>query len=122
MALLVLLSTISWSVDKHLCMGRVMDISFFSPAKDCGMEAAFEAFEEKENHCCDDESFTLVGQEDLKLALNDFELEQLIFFVAFTYTYAGLGDGISVDTDSHEIYPPPLLIEDLTVLYETYLI
>ncbi|WP_235856455.1 HYC_CC_PP family protein [Flagellimonas oceanensis] len=29
MALLVLASTVSWTVDKHICMGRVMDISLF---------------------------------------------------------------------------------------------
>jgi len=40
-------------------MGRVMDVAFFSHAKDCGMESAMKAFGESDNHCCDDESFTI---------------------------------------------------------------
>ena len=62
MALLVLVSTVSWTVDKHLCMGRVMDISFFADAESCGMEKAAALMEKKmENHCCGDETFTILG-------------------------------------------------------------
>lgn len=69
MALLVLLSTVSWTVEKHLCMGRVMDVALFGHAEDCGMETNLAAFGETDNHCCEDESFTLEGQDDLKSIL-----------------------------------------------------
>ena len=52
MAVLVLFSTVSWTIEKHICMGRVMDVALFSKDQDCGMEAAMLMMEEDsdENH------------------------------------------------------------------------
>ncbi|WP_343487971.1 hypothetical protein [Allomuricauda sp. d1] len=122
LALLVLLSTVSWSVDKHLCMGRVMDVAFFSHAEDCGMEASMMAFGETENHCCDDESFTLEGQDDLKLTFNDLEIDQQVFLAAFASSYLDLFTDFSEQTVPFDTYPPPLLVQDFNILYEVYLI
>ncbi len=122
MALLVLLSTISWTVDKHLCMGRVMDIAFFSDAEDCGMESAMTAFGETENHCCDDESFTHQGQDDLKLTWNELELDTQVFLFAFAQSYIDSFSGLKQRPVAMSIHPPPLLVCDFTILYEVYLI
>lgn len=81
MALLVLASTVSWTVDKHICMGRVMDISFFAHADDCGMDM------DMETSCCDDESFTVQGQDDLKISFENFDLDQQVFLISFVQTY-----------------------------------
>jgi hypothetical protein len=35
MAMLLLLSTVSWTIEKHTCMGRVMDVALFAKAQDC---------------------------------------------------------------------------------------
>ena len=121
MAVLLLLSTVSWTVDKHLCMGRVMDVAFFSNAEDCGIESAMQAFGDTENHCCDDESFTLEGQDDLKLSFHDFELDQQIFLVTFTFSYLNLFEEKELSVPD-QIYPPPLLVKDYNLLYEVYLI
>ena len=122
MAVLVLLSTISWTVDKHLCMGRVMDIAFFVDAYDCGMEAAVALLEnESENHCCGDESFTLEGQDDLNLTWSDFDFDQQVFLVAFVHSY-------SQSTILHkkivqaEQYLPPILVNDIQLLDGVFLI
>ena len=124
MSLLVLLSTISWSVDKHLCMGRVMDISFFSEADDCGMESALALLEKdsKKPHCCDDESFVLTGQDDLKLTWSDFDLEQQVFLVAFSTSYLDLFVPLDELPVPHEEYPPPVLVRDIHVLDQVFLI
>tara|TARA_R100000789_G_C2914682_1_gene124420 strand:+ start:180 stop:566 length:387 start_codon:yes stop_codon:yes gene_type:complete len=116
MALLVLASTVSWTVDKHICMGRVMDISFFAHADDCGMDMKME------KSCCDDESFTVQGQDDLKLSFENFSLDEQVFLVSFVQTYFQL-----FETDSEELTPfseynPPPLIRDVQVLDQTFLI
>lgn len=124
LAMMVLLSTVSWTVDKHFCMGRVMDISLFVDAEECGMEVAMAAMEDKvmENHCCDDESFTFTGQDDLKLSLYDLEIEHQDFLVAFTYSYLNLFVPVDKLPVPNEKYPPPLLVKDITVLDQVFLI
>ncbi len=121
---MVLMSTVSWTVDKHFCMGRVMDIAVFGHADDCGMEDAMAAMQTTglENHCCDDESFTLQGQDDLKLSLSDLGLDDQLFLVAFTYSYIDLFAPISQLPVPNEKYPPPLLTKDIQILDEVFLI
>lgn len=121
LALLVLLSTVSWTVDKHLCMGRVMDVAVFHKAESCGMEMAMEVIGETENHCCDDESFTVQGQDDLKLGFQDVELDQHIFLTSFYSSYLNFFQEEEQQVPD-QIYPPPLLVYDYTTLFELYLI
>jgi len=124
LALMVLLSTVSWTVDKHLCMGRVMDVAFFAHADDCGMEEAMTVLgtDAGENHCCDDESFTLMGQDDLTFSWYDLELEHQIFWVAFTLSYLDLFMSVEELPVPHEKYPPPILVKDIHVLDQVFLI
>ncbi|WP_350293024.1 hypothetical protein [uncultured Croceitalea sp.] len=124
MALMLLLSTVSWTVDKHLCMGRVMDVAFFTKAEDCGMDAAMAVLEDNtvENHCCDDETFVIEGQDDLKLSFNDFDFDQQLFLVALTTSITAVFKASASSIVSNEYYPPPLLTEDRIILYEVFLI
>ncbi len=116
MALLVLASTVSWTVDKHICMGRVMDISLFVHADDCGMDM------DMEKSCCDDESFTVQGQDDLKISFENFDLDQQIFLVSFVQTYFQLFETDAEECHSFNEYNPPPLIRDVQVLDQTFLI
>lgn len=124
MALMLLLSTVSWTIEKHTCMGRVMDVALFEKAQDCGMGAAMEAMEDDslENHCCAEETLTLQGQDDLKISFNDISLDQQVFLVVFTHTYAGLFTSIEQQIGTNEYYPPPLLVKDIQLLDESFLI
>ena len=58
-SLLVIVSTISWTVDQHICMGRVVSTAVFSEAAGCGMAMS------EDNKCCDHKTDTLKGQDDL---------------------------------------------------------
>ena len=125
MALLLLLSTISWTVEKHLCMGRVMDIALFDHAEDCGMEASLALLDDAstvKKHCCDNESFTLQGQDTLNLDIFHFDFSQQVFLISITTTYLGLFQE-SVDKNIvFDSYPPPILDEDLNILHQVFLI
>ncbi len=124
MALLLMLSTVSWTVDKHLCMGRVMDVAFFTGAEDCGMKAAMDLLGEQgiENHCCDDESFTVKGQDDLRLSWDDLDLEQQSFLVVVAHSYLALFKDCSDKILPNKTYPPPLLVYDIQLLDQVFLI
>lgn len=124
LATLVLLSTVSWTVDKHLCMGRVMDVSLFTEAEDCGMELAMEAIDKKasDNHCCDDESFTIIGQDDLKHSSVDLDLEHQMFLVAFAQSYLHLFVPLQDRPVTNAEYPPPIITRDIYILDQVFLI
>ena len=124
MALLVLASTVSWTVDKHFCMGRVMDISFFAHAEDCGMKAGLALMENEDfrKSCCEDESFTMQGQDELNLGWSDLDLEHQLFLVAFTKSYVELFVPLDELPVPHEQYPPPKLVKDIQILDQVFLI
>jgi hypothetical protein len=126
MALLLLLSTVSWKVEKHYCMGRLMDTALFVDVDDCGMGMAVysNGLEKlgKENHCCDDKVILIEGQDDLKISFNDLNLHQQAFWVAFTYSYIDLFSNLAERPVPHELYPPPILVKDIQLLDEVFLI
>ncbi|MGI9550991.1 MAG: HYC_CC_PP family protein [Aurantibacter sp.] len=126
MALLLLASTTSWTVGKHYCMGHLIDVSFFSQAEDCGMDMPMSGDDmsqmESENSCCSDEFIVVEGQDDLKLSFDEIKLDQQMFLVAFVNTYLNL---LQVQTEQyvpHEHYPPPLLVKDIQLLDEVFII
>ncbi len=100
MAFFVLASTVSWTVDKHICMGRVVSISVFEKAQGCDMPM------ESTKTCCENESFTVKGQEDLKLSLTEIDFGPVLFIATAHYdetTAAAIGEGHS----QLFLYDPP---------------
>ena len=77
---------------------------------------------EKEKSCCDDESFTVQGQDDLKISFENFDLDQQIFLVSFVQTYFHLFEIDSEEPSTFREYNPPPLIRDVQVLDQTFLI
>jgi len=126
MASLLLGSTTSWTLGKHYCMGRLMDVSFFDHAEDCGMnmdysDSADSSFE-KEDSCCDDEFVTVDGQDHLKISSNDIPLEKQHFLIAFTHSFIDLFQMRIEQRIPHEDYPPPILIKDIQLLDQVFII
>ncbi len=126
MALLVLLSTTSWKVEKHYCMGHLVDVAVFSEVETCGMDASLVSNEETQiqqrKSCCSDEVIIIDAQEDLNLSFNDFDVVQQSFVVTFTYSYLGLFQNLAELPIPHFYYPPPILVKDIQLLDEVFLI
>ena len=112
MALLLLASTTSWTVEKHFCMGHLVDIAFFSEAESCGMFMG-DTEPMNEMDCCDDETIIVDGQDNLKIALDELSLDQQAFIASLVYTYLNLFKGLPENIVPLDGYPPPLLIQDL---------
>lgn len=126
MALVVLFSTFSFTVDQHYCGDILVDYSFFGKAQACGMEIQ-QATDSQENKlekkgCCDDETLLIMGQNDLKLSHDTLSFEQQQFVVSFVYTYINLFEGFENKVSSYSKYPPPLIVKRIYKLDETYLI
>ncbi|WP_051315562.1 HYC_CC_PP family protein [Arenibacter certesii] len=86
LALLILFATVSWTVEKHYCLGHLVDIAFFQEAESCGMIAVGNngnaIFKLEEPPCCSSEVISIKGLEDLSYSVKDLKLVFPFIFTA----------------------------------------
>lgn len=120
LALLVLFSTVSFTIEKHFCGDVLVDVSLFVEADKCAMET-MEILQKKT--CCKDEIDVVLGQDELNLSLfDDLDFEQQQFITAFTFTYFNGFEGLPKQTIPHKDYSPPNLAADIQVLDQVFII
>lgn len=119
MAFLVLLSTMSFTVEKHFCGNIFVDKAIFSEAETCGMETSSGHSDEP---CCTNEKIAIDGQKELKASFSSLDLQQQVFITTFTYTYFNLSEGLSQQVIPFKDYSPPILVTDIQVLDQVFLI
>ena len=128
MALLLLFSTLSFSMDMHYCGDHLVDFSLFDKAESCGMmvvaeEAPADCSVIKSGmDCCTDVQILVEGQEDFKVSFDQLSYEQQLFLSSFVYSFIGHIEGIENMSPRDWEYAPPPLIQDVQVLYQTFLI
>ncbi len=120
MAFLLLISTTSWKVEKHYCMGRLVAVSFFKDADKCGMDLMKGATESKS--CCSDEVIVVEGQDDLQFSFDDVSIEQQFFVVALATSYLNTLYILEKRHIHENDYSPPILVENIQVLDQVFLI
>ena len=124
MAVLVLFSTVSFTVEKHFCGDVLIDSAVFTEAQKCKMEA-FEIEQSKitKKHCCKDELEVVKGQDKLKRSqFEEVTFEQQVFVFSFIYSYTNSLEELPNLIIPHKYYSPPILIDDIQVLDEVFLI
>ena len=94
LASLVLISTFSFTVEKHYCGRFLVDVSVYSKAKDCGMDM-MDHDDSSDDHvkkksCCKDEIVVLEGQDELKVSFDQLEFSDQLFITSFFYSFADL--------------------------------
>lgn len=124
MAFLVLFSTMSFTVEKHFCGQILVDLAVFSEAETCGMEMHQPSSEDKkaEDNCCKEQKISVEGQKDLKLSFDQLDFPQQVFISSFTYSYIDLFEGLPEQVVPFKDYSPPLLVRDIQLLDQTFLI
>jgi len=122
LALLVLLSTLSFTIDKHFCGETLVDSAIFSKAKTCGMEMDSQQTSAKKS-CCKDEVDIIKGQDELKLtSLDNLKFQQQVFITSFVYSYIYPIIELKENEITFDDYPPPLIVKTIYKLDEVYLI
>lgn len=124
----MLFSTLSFSVDKHYCGGQLYSESFFLHAKDCGMKQMSLCDKNstsnslKNNGCCRNVQVFIKGQNLEQKALSTLilDIQQSAIIVDFK-SYNFKADYIQKPTAYHT-YLPPLLVKDIPVLVQSFLI
>lgn len=117
LALLVLFSTLSFTVDKHFCGSFLVDKAVFSEADTCGMD-----MENATDNCCTNEKVVIEGQDELKHTLGTLDFEQQIFITSFGLSYQNLFETLSNEVISYKDYSPPLLVTNIQLMDQVFLI
>ena len=126
MAFVVVFSTMSFSISEHYCGDHLVDSALFSKAESCGMELqkkspTNECSVDKED-CCSDVVKQIEGQTNLKTDLSNLTFQQQVFVTAFNYAYVNLFEGLDENSVPFKYYSPPLIVTDIQVLDQVFLI
>lgn len=111
-------STVSFTVDKHFCGSHLIDKAVFSKAKTCGMQMDAQA----ENQCCTNKKISVEGQDELKISFDSFDFHQQVFLATYTFTYINLFENLPEQVIPFKDYSPPLLVRDIHLVDQVFLI
>jgi hypothetical protein len=125
LALIVMMSTLSFTISKHYCSNILVDTAIIQPAKTCGMHDKNhdkkERYDNKDD-CCDEDVKLIEGQDELKVSSLDFNLDipvqiavfSIIYHFPEIYTFKG--------EPIFNSYKPPEYACDFQILHQVFLI
>lgn len=126
MSFVVLFSTMSFTISEHYCGEHLVDIALFSKAEACGMDmekpTANNDCSVDEKDCCSDVLQQIEGQQVINVNYTDITPDQQLFIVSFAYSYLNLFEGLDKNVVPFKDYSPPLIITDIHVLDQVFLI
>jgi hypothetical protein len=124
LAILVLVSSTSFMVGMHLCMGHVQSIGLLSKAEGCGMDKVLaDCHQTMKTPCCEDKA-VVHKAEDFKASAANFQLSvpvaidiELPLLLISEIVPSSFASQIK-----YYNYDPPLRSCDLTVEHQVFLI
>jgi len=126
MAVVVLLSTMSFTISEHYCGDSLVDWALFEKAEDCGMEKQqpilLDGCSVQKDTCCNDVLNLIEGQHALKINTTEVSVEQKVGVMFCMPAAIELFEVFDTNIDSFNDYPPPLLVQDLQLLHEVFII
>jgi hypothetical protein len=138
MAILLLTSSVSFAVDMHFCKGELKSISFWGKAPSCHEQAAAkitcphhrkmmlekgEAALEKAD-CCDNHTVQVEAEHDRQTqTAAELELNPSLQYFLIAYATSLLpAEGFTDSPAPYLNYKPPLLLRDIPVLTQSFLL
>lgn len=123
MSFMVLFSTLSFTVEKHICAGEVRDISFTGNLERCVMPSSSDdinSFNFDKEPCCKDIKHSVDGTNSELKVTPVVKIEVIQLAMAFVYSYHNIFQE-EYDAKIHfNEYSPPVLEKDIQVLFETF--
>lgn len=121
LALLVLCSTVSFTVEKHFCHDTLVDVAVFTQVEDCCENPNESTYTPKS--CCKEEVSLLEGQNELIVKkFEDYDVDHQVFITSFIYSYSKLFEELSQKIIPHKNYSPPNLIVDRQSMHQVFII
>ncbi|MCF6181169.1 hypothetical protein [Lutibacter sp.] len=126
MTFVVLFSTMSFTVNQHYCGGEVYDSALFSKADSCSMDEKTPSKEDcnvADKNCCDTILKIYTGQNELETSdVSSLNFNTQMFLAPFIYTYINLFEGLDTNIIPFKNYTPPLLVSNIQVTHQVFLI
>ena len=126
MTFVVIFSTMSFSISEHYCGEYLVDSALFSKAESCGMELEKPSPNKhcnvQKSNCCSDVIKQFEGQSELKTDFSNLNFEQQVFVASYVYSYLNLFEGLENNIIPFKNYSPPLIVTDIQVLDQVFLI
>lgn len=128
MGILVLLSTTSFAVDKHYCGDFLVDMAILSEAETCDMQVPDHSHSgdalssADEDFCCSNHKTVIEGQDELVSSVKSLEFNQQVFLSTLTYSYIDLFRISPEQVVPFKYYSSPLLVRDVQLLDQVFLI
>ena len=124
LALLVLFSTFSFTIEKHFCGDFLVDVSYVGEAGSCNKGKKDDcATVTKKKKCCKDEVHQIEGQDDIqKSSTEKISFNQAEFILAFCTSFKLLFQSLDKQSITHQYYSPPDLVIDIQVFHEVFII
>jgi hypothetical protein len=124
LTVLVLFSSVSFTVEKHLCGGHVFSESFFGNAEKCGMddgdcELAGSKSSYSKKSCCEDEIQFINGSVFEKvpvIKLDNKQQNYIVFDLIDTVSYSQKEN----DSTHFKNYFPPPNTHNFNILYQVF--
>ena len=129
MAAVVLVSTMTVTINAHYCHDQLIDLALYSPAESCcSSDNASSCHSEegvKQMHHCEDDSLVLEALEDLMGSSFTFNLSNnhtidLLFGTLFHHIHTGYAESHKPTVPEY-YFPPPYQEVDLSQI-QSYLI
>jgi len=139
LSVLMLFSTVGFSLDVHYCGGKVKSFSFYGKAETCKMMSQTDApschmdskktCHQKQSNasfskkgCCDKKTFTLQNL-DVSKVVNGIEWATADLQLITVYILANFNlFQTEVSKTIYSVYSPPVLNHDVAILHQVFLI
>ncbi|MGO2359102.1 HYC_CC_PP family protein [Mesonia sp.] len=125
-AVLILLSTTSFTVKKQFCGDSLIDTTIFTELNTCCEPVISIPKAESEimtPACCKDTTQLLKGQNHIILkSFNKLIYQQQIFLVAYAASYIDLFEHLPENYIPHQYYFPPQMLTDIQLQQQVFLI
>ncbi len=127
LALIVLFSSLSFTINKHICGGEVANTTFFIDADNCSMDmqvcetdASKKQTSVDKDPCCKDVSEVIQGNDNNQQAQSfHLDIPQMEFLTAFVYTFVNYFQETST-VSQYVNYNPPLVYKNIQTLFQVF--
>ena len=125
LSFIVLFSSMSFAIDEHFCGSRLMDVSYFGDADNCGMEKIHVSSNTstfKKNNCCKDKITLLQSSIFNKEKLINLQNTDIETSLPEASCYSVFYKNSSLKLKYYKDFSPPDIAKDIRVLHQVFLI
>lgn len=122
MTFIVVFSTMSFSVSHHYCGSEIVDVALFSKAKTCGVNMNMEMPSSSDDCKFGDKDCCTISETEFEPTVINLTFEQQLFVASFIYTYINLFEGLENNIIPFKNYSPPILVTDIHIVDQVFLI